>query len=521
MSESERDAIARLADERCELFESDGKGFATFEVGDHRETWPVASTTFARTLARWHRDERERLPHKAALDDARSAIEGEALHGGVRHSVGVRVVASSDAVWLDLADDRWRVVRIDREGWRVVDGGQSPARFLRKRSTLPIPEPTRGGNVDALRSVVNVRDDDDWTLTVGWLVGSLMPSGPFPILAVTGEQGSAKSTLCTFLRTLVDPSKVALANPPRDVSDLAIRANACRVVAFDNLSGISPDLADALCRLATGSGFAKRALFTDDDEWTFEGARPIIANGIDDLSSRPDVRDRSIALHLDAIGERERRTERELLADFEALRPAVLGALLDAVSVALRDATTVRLERAPRMADFATFVEAAAPALGWARCRFVDAYLGNRQTAARATVEGSTLATAVAALGEWRGTLGELLSLLRERLPSSVEERDFRSPKALGNALRRLAPALREVGMAIEEPTRPTGRQKRREWTIRRTVADLAASDACELSRPAPSGTALRRESTADRADRADRRGPDAAEPDLVDGIPI
>jgi hypothetical protein len=90
--------------------------------------------------------------------------------------------------------------------------------------------------------------------------------------------------------------------------------------------------ADALCRPATGSGFATRMLHTDRDEMIFEGARPIIINGIPTLTDRSDLADRAVTIHLRALPENERHPEDELLADFERARPHILGALMDATS---------------------------------------------------------------------------------------------------------------------------------------------------------------------------------------------
>ena len=64
---------------------------------------------------------------------------------------------------------------------------------------LPLPED--GGAIEQeLRDLVNVRDEGDFVLIVAWLVGCFNARGPYPILAVNGEQGSAKSTLCRLLR---------------------------------------------------------------------------------------------------------------------------------------------------------------------------------------------------------------------------------------------------------------------------------------------------------------------------------
>jgi hypothetical protein len=54
-------------------------------------------------------------------------------------------------------------------------------------------------------------------------------------------------------------------------------------------------------------------------------------------------------------------------------RPNLAG-LLGAVSTALANLATVRLAELPRMADFAKWVSAAEPALGWTQGAFMEAY---------------------------------------------------------------------------------------------------------------------------------------------------
>src|SRR6185437_9835926 len=111
-------------------------------------------------------------------------------------------------------------------------------------------------------------------------------------------------------------------------------------------------LSDALCRLATGGGFATRMLHTDNAEMIFEASRPILLNGIPSLTDRPDLADRALTVHLKTIPEDQRRPEDELLAEFEAARPRIIAALCDAVSAAMRNVDKVEFEKLPRMADF-------------------------------------------------------------------------------------------------------------------------------------------------------------------------
>ena len=87
-------------------------------------------------------------------------------------------------------------------------------------------------------------------------------NGPFMILLVDGEQGSAKSTLCRLIRSLIDPNKAPLRCEPKDNRDLAIAANSAWMVGLDNISKLPESLSNALCRLATGGGFSTRILYT-------------------------------------------------------------------------------------------------------------------------------------------------------------------------------------------------------------------------------------------------------------------
>src|SRR5262249_19798470 len=146
----------------------------------------------------------------------------------------------------------------------------------------------------------------DRPLIAAWLVAALRPTGPFPVLCLFGEQGSAKSTTARFLRALVDPSTAPVRAEPRDPRDLAIAAGNGWAVCLDNVSHLTPQLSDALCRLSTGGGFSTRMLYCDDEECIFQAQRPAIVNGIAEVAERPDLLDRSLMVCLPTIRERRR-----------------------------------------------------------------------------------------------------------------------------------------------------------------------------------------------------------------------
>src|SRR5262249_54107928 len=150
---------------------------------------------------------------------------------------------------------------------------------------------------------------------------------------------------------------------PRDERDLMIAAKNAWLMCFDNLSHLPTWISDALARLATGGGYATRELYSDAEEVIIDVQRPTILNGIEDIVTRADLLDRTLILELPTIDEKRRRPEQEFWSAFESTRPFLLGALLDAVSMALRRLPNVKCEQLPRLADFALWATAAEPAL--------------------------------------------------------------------------------------------------------------------------------------------------------------
>lgn len=272
---------------------------------------------------------------------------------------------------------------------------------------------------------------------------------------LSGEKGSGKSSVARLLRRLIDPNKADLRQEPKDGRDLMIAASNGWVLAYDNLSRVPNDLSDALCRLATGGGFATRQLYENDEETILEATRPVILTGIEELASRSDLLDRMVLINLPTISEVDRQPESELEPELERLRPLVLGALLTAVAATLQKLPKVKPESLPRMADFARWGIAGEAALGLEPGSFIRAYQGNRERANETALEASPVAQAIQKLMKdqipWKGTANELLATLC----SQVDEQTKRSkawpqtPKGLSSILQRLAPNLRAIGINI------------------------------------------------------------------------
>jgi hypothetical protein len=460
----------------------DGRPYATVPVGDEddprRETLCVRHESFREWLRRRYYQTTGRAAPAEALNAVLGVLAARACYDGPTRDVRVRVAGTvaPGPIYVSLGDEGRRAVKVDEADWGIVPA--PPGLFRRPKGQRPLPEPIRGGSVNDLRPLLNVRDEE-WPLVVAWLVQALCPRGPYPLLCLHGEQGVAKSTMARVLKGLIDPSVPMLRTLPRDERDLCIGASNAWVLAMDNLSDLRPWLSDALCRLSTGGGLTTRQLYTDEDETIFDVQCPVILTGIEDLAARPDALDRALILTLEPIPDPERQTERAYWKRVDAVLPGVLGALLDGLSGALRLLPEVEasLTDLPRMADFALWMEAAARALGFRPKDALAAYLDNRDGAARKALDASLLTGPFRAWLSgralpWEGTCDDLLRELTAVAPASAaKHRDWpRTPRSLSGALRRLAPTLRALGFALDLDGK-TGRGKNRHRLIRITRA--------------------------------------------------
>lgn len=391
--------------------------------------------------------------NRNAITDALDTLESIAKFNNPMHDVYMRVANLDSTIYIDLGCSDWRVIQITQDGWQVLN--KSPVKFVRKQGATALPEPTKDGDITLLNQYLNV-DAQQMPLIIGWVLCALSGVKPYPILILQGEQGTGKSTTSRVLRSLIDPSAVPLRSPPKEVRDLLVSASNNHVVVQDNLSGLTAEMSDCLCRLSTGGGIDMRALYTDNEQVLIDIQRPVLINGIDDVANRQDLAERALIVHLPVINGDNRKSERQFWKEFDTDKPLILGALLDLIAVGLKHRDTVKLPYKPRMADVAQWVLACEQGLTYSG-GFMSAHEKNQYEAIEQGLDSSPVGSAIMELMDrednWIGTPTELLDTLaliagdrQTRSKSWVQ-----SPKGLSNAIKRLTPSLRKMGITIEE----------------------------------------------------------------------
>ncbi len=425
-------------------------------VEDHSEVWPCKSGA----LTRWLGGEFYRLTRgktvagRESMKDAVSLLEGRAINECEEHRLFNRVAQTPEAVWYDLADKKWRAVRITQEGWSIVT--DVPMLFRRFSHLAPQVEPMRGGSVRDVLPFVNVTDPEQQALFLVHLVASFIPGWPHPALYVYGSQGSAKSTLSRIVRKLIDPSKIEVVSLTRHEGDLAQQLGHHAFLFFDNVSEMPDWISDLLCRAITGGGFSKRELYSDDADIIRYVMANIGINGINIASNRADLLERSLLLKLERMDKSNRRQEYDLMSDFEIARPRILGAIFDAVSKAMALKPNIKVAELPRMADFALWGCAISEALGIGQEAFLAAYFRNISSQSEELINDNTVASILVAIvnahdGMWEGTPRQLFKTFKDQAMDDkiADSRLPASPSALTREINRLKTPLEETGIQV------------------------------------------------------------------------
>jgi len=462
------DALAWLGGKVVLWHAADGAAYATICGNAKQQHVLLDSDVFKVWLQGAHYKARNRT-----LKDPRDVVEllkCRALYDSPSHDVATRTAMVNGKVYVDNVGPDGVCLEISPSTtsgvpWRIVD--DPPVRFVRPAEQRPLPMPEDGGTLQDLRALVNCTDVGFHQI-VGFMVASLMPELECPVLGISGPQGSGKTKLTAMIRDLVDPRDPCLSSLPLKPQDLGIMCNSALVVAFDNGSAISDRMSDAFCQVVSGTGaFENRKLYTNGELAVVKVRRArVILNGIPQLAERPDLADRVLHVRLTALTEEVRLTEDALRARFAEVKGRMFGVLLNGLASAL-GRSAVKPSRMPRMADWGLHVTRAEHGLGLPHDTIVGAFWSGRADAMDSVLEASVTATAILNLRDaytkrdlqkWEGTLGQLLTTLRDHASDggSTASRWPRSEKALAEALERETPVLSEVGVRVE----PLGKRR-------------------------------------------------------------
>lgn len=444
--EAQSDKIVAFVRTWNELFHDDND-VAYAQSRATGEVRALASRSFRNWLTAAFYEQTEKAVRDQSLREARMTLEGLAMQE--HRTVNVRVGGSAGDYWLDLGRPGSSLAVHLRAGrWSIKE---SDLMFCRSDSAQELPEPVRGGDINLLWQIANVPQEAR-LLVIAWLVDCLRTDTPYPVLELLGEQGSGKSGTQTAIRRLIDPNGADLRGVPKSAEDLFVTGGVNHIISIENVSYLPAPLQDAMCVVATGGGFAKRKLYSDSDETVVSLKRPIVSNGIAAAITQQDLVSRTITVELPVL--KDAQAKDKLEAEFEANRASIIGGLLDIAANALAYLPEMSLPASerPRLVEFAYLGMAVAKAMGERPEVFTHQLNAARQDGLERTLDASPVATAIRDWAEIHpGEVRDMsakqwLSLLNDYKPLGCDSWP-RSAKGLGDAMRRAAPALRQLSI--------------------------------------------------------------------------
>ena len=324
-------------------------------INNYYHTLPIDSIKFERFLRRLYSETYDgKIAYTESIKGAISQLEAIADCNGETIPLHLRVAwgnpDTTDSIYYDLSDDKNRVVKITKDGWRIEEN-QIEVLFRKYNHLKPQVEPityqdARDGKdskmFDEFISLFNLKSNKENTiediklLLKCYVISLFIPEIQKPIKALHREQGGAKSTFQELVKMLVDPSIITTLTFPRDSNEFIQQLSHNYIAYYDNISTIPDWISDLFCRAVTGNSASKRGLYTNDDDFYYNFKRIIGINGIDLAATKADLLDRSIIIELERIDKKNRKKIKKIWEKFNQLKPYVLKYIFDILAKVLR-----------------------------------------------------------------------------------------------------------------------------------------------------------------------------------------
>lgn len=373
----------------------------------------VYGADYKRHIRYMYYDRYQRAVPKEALQQVQDTLAVKAQIEGKEITPAYRCAYQDGKIYYYLADREQTVICIDENGYRVI--AESPVPFIKKQNMSEQVLPKRAK--DTLKKLGmkywQFATPDDRILHWILLISRFIAEGSQPLIYYFGDRGSAKSTSMRLDKMIVDPSEIDIKALPKSISDAVAAVSNQYMVSFDNVSRISDELSDIFCIVATHGYYSKKMLYSNNQEFAIKLNARVSFSGITNLSTKPDLIDRIVCLKLNRIDSSNRRTEEKIMKEFQTDLPYILDKIFRILSKAIPIYNDLKLERLPRMADFAKWGYAIAEALGYGGERFLRIYESNQADLLENLVSEDSLITvlieAMKKHNYFKGTVTELL----------------------------------------------------------------------------------------------------------------
>jgi hypothetical protein len=447
-------------------------------VNGHLETLPIDSNRFKDWITRMFFKEQSTVLDAGILTNVISFMRAEGkFNDDVKKSpLSLRVAHRREHGLLkwyyDLANDKWEFVEITSQGWTIKNNQILFRRFPTEGSQV---HPSREYDPDIydkfidLLLNVNVKEENkkEYKLSLKcYIISLFIPEIPKVVFTPSGDKGAAKSTMLRTIKMQVDPSPIPILTLPKSENEFIQQLYHNYLSYYDNVSILNEWQSDVICRASTGGGSSMRELYTNDEDIIRNFKRCVALNGINLAATKPDLLDRSLITTHTQIQDKDNKTEEEIAQKYEEIRPYVLGYILDILVKVLRfkeQNPNFKLDRYPRMADFAEYGEIISRCMGYPQNEFYNSYINNIKSQSEQVIDTDSVASVLVHfmfvkyedMARWEGTMTSLyseLELVAEEIKISTTGKFWpKTPSRLARRINEIKQNLREMGLHIDK----------------------------------------------------------------------
>ncbi len=324
----------------------------------------------------------DKIPSKDLVKNVLNSMISKAQFEGAEIAkVHTRIAQSDEEIWYDLGTEDRKAIKITKQGFGITKLDLKSPLFRTPQSLQEqvLPQLENENALDEYCDLLLISPNDRMLFKV-CLISLFLPKIPTPIIILDGPAGTFKTTTGGSIKRIVDPSGKTMednvSSMQKKDKDLGLQLVNRYLVCFDNVSQITQDQSDILCRSITGNSIQARKLYTDSDEVIQTIKRKIVLNGIVPNTNYPDLQTRSIKISRDIPDNVKRITEKEFNERFEKLLPHILGKCFRLLSKSLSWYKSLKYDIKPksRMADFEVWGEILSQMMGYKPNKFLNRY---------------------------------------------------------------------------------------------------------------------------------------------------
>ncbi|MCM1064121.1 MAG: hypothetical protein NC420_06510 [Eubacterium sp.] len=310
----------------------------TISTADGKEDVSINSDKFISIITSKYRKRCGMVISPTPIKNCIRSFQGDIVIQQEKAKNPNRYIHRNHEIWIDTANRGDTYFVIKNKQFPLSMRLKAYKHFYKhsKKSVIPLPD-MEHADINRIFKYCRVPESER-AVFIAYLVTLLIGDIEHPCLVINGEQGSGKTTMCIFIKALIDPIGDNRPNLcPRKDSEWVLLFQENYLIAIDNLATISSSTSDTLCGYVTGIKERRRKLYTDNETIDYDICQPIILNGIHDVIRNEDMLSRSIVLTLEkpANGESISDEKVSLMEEFKKDCPAIWGGMVNLLSEAL------------------------------------------------------------------------------------------------------------------------------------------------------------------------------------------